>query len=297
MPQTPPLPTWAHPHVDAYLRRLGDERGLSSHTVAAYRRDLAQFLDFCEHRGATDVHALDRPVVRAHLAELDRLGYARSSIARKGSSIRTFLDDAVRRGTLQVNPAAGIARPKLPRPLPHALPARQIRRAIEAIDGGDPVDLRDRALIELLYSTGMRVGELAPLTTRQVVGREQLTIRGKGDRDRVVPIGRPAIQAIARWTEIGRPRLASPDVADALWIGARGGPMDERGVRRVVKSRVGTFPHALRHSFATHLLEGGADLRSVQELLGHVALGTTQIYTAVTRDHLKATYDRSHPRA
>jgi integrase/recombinase XerC len=270
---------------------------LSTNTIAAYRRDLAAFLDFCHHRGANDLHAIDRRMVRAHLAELNGLGYARTSIARKSSAIRAFLDDAVRRRSLPANPAAGIARPKLPKPLPHALPARQVRKAIEGIDGDEPIELRDRAVIELLYSTGMRVGELAALQACDVRGAERLTIRGKGDRDRVVPVGRPAAQAVDRWLSAGRPHLAVPEAGDALWVGLHGRPMDERGLRRIVGRRLGTFPHALRHSFATHLLEGGADLRSVQELLGHIALGTTQIYTSVTRDHLKATYDRSHPRA
>jgi integrase/recombinase XerC len=296
MPQTPPLPGWAKTPVEAYLRRLSDERGLSPHTVAAYRRDLAHFLDFCEHRGARSIETVDRRMFRAHLAELDALGYARSSIARKGSAIRSFLSDAVRRRTIPTNPAAGVVRPKMGKPLPHALPRRQVERAIEMIDGEDPVSLRDRALVELLYSTGMRVGELTRLTATATVGASTLTIRGKGDRDRVVPVGRPAMRSVERWVE-ARSRLVGPDAGDALWIGVRGRPLDERGIRRIVGARIGTFPHALRHSFATHLLEGGADLRTVQELLGHVALGTTQIYTSVTRDHLKATYDRSHPRA
>jgi integrase/recombinase XerC len=289
------MPDWASAPTEAYLRRLADERGLSPHTISAYRRDLAHFFDFCEHRDVTSLEAIDRRVFRDHLAELDAVGYARSSIARKSSAIRSFLDDAVRRGMLAVNPAASVVRPKLPKPLPHALPRRHIEHAIEQIDGDDPVDLRDRALIELLYSTGMRVGELASLPT-SVAGATSLTIRGKGSRDRVVPVGRPAMRAVERWVS-ARVDLAGPEAGDALWIGVRGKPLDERGIRRVVGRRVGTFPHALRHSFATHLLEGGADLRTVQELLGHVALGTTQIYTSVTRDHLKATYDRSHPRA
>jgi integrase/recombinase XerC len=156
---------------------------------------------------------------------------------------------------------------------------------------------RDRAIVETLYATGLRVSELAGLRTGDVDDSGLLRVTGKGNKTRVVPVGRPAQRALRQWLLEDRSSLASERAGDALWVGRRGGPLDARGVRRIVHDRVGTFPHALRHSFATHLLEGGADLRSVQELLGHVALGTTQIYTSVTREHLKATYDRSHPRA
>ncbi len=297
MSSVPELPAWANAPVDGYLRRLADERGLSPNTIEAYRRDLSQFLDFCRHQGVTGLGLIDRQTVRAFLAELDALRYARTSTARKGSAIRAFLDDSVRRGLLASNPAAGVARPKTPKPLPHALSARQVQAAIESIDGTGALDLRDRALLEVLYSTGVRVAELAAMTVKSVRGASAVVVRGKGSRDRSVPIGGPAMAAVERWCALGRPQLVTVEAGDALWIGRRGGSMDARSIRRVVRGRVGTFPHALRHSFATHLLEGGADLRSVQELLGHVALGTTQTYTSVTRDHLKATYDRSHPRA
>jgi integrase/recombinase XerC len=157
--------------------------------------------------------------------------------------------------------------------------------------------LRDRALLEFLYATGVRVSELADLRIGNVHDQEFVRISGKGSRQRAVPLGRPAREAVGRYLAAGRPRLAGPASGDSLWVGVRGGPMGARTIRRVVRNRAATFPHAFRHSFATHLLEGGADLRAVQELLGHVELATTQIYTAVTRDHLKATYERSHPRA
>jgi integrase/recombinase XerC len=236
-------------------------------------------------------------VVRRFLADLDERNYARTSMARKASAVRAFFDDAVRRRRLIANPAAGLARSRLPKPLPHALPARVLASGLDAIDGDGPVDLRDRAILELLYSTGMRVSELASLGVEQMSRSGMVTVMGKGSKERALPIGRPAQAALERWMALGRPALAGPGAGDALWVGERGGPLDTRGIRRIVSRRFGTFPHAVRHSFATHLLEGGADLRSVQELLGHIALDTTQIYTSVTRDHLKATYDRSHPRA
>jgi site-specific recombinase XerD len=168
---------------------------------------------------------------------------------------------------------------------------------LDGLSGSEADVLRDRALLEMLYGTGLRVAELASLTVDDVRGIELLRVRGKGGRDRVVPIGGKARETLDAYLARGRPELAGPDTGRALWVGKRGGPMDPRGIRRAVRARLGTFPHALRHSFATHLLEGGADLRTVQELLGHIELGTTQLYTAVTREHLKATYDRTHPRA
>ena len=167
---------------------------------------------------------------------------------------------------------------------------------LDGIEGDDPVDLRDRALLEVLYATGLRVSEAAGLTVADVAGRDIVRTRGKGGRDRVVPLGGPARRALAEWLERGRPAMVSGATQD-LWVGVRGGTLDTRGIRRVVRSRLGTHPHAVRHSFATHLLEGGADLRVVQELLGHVDLATTQIYTHITREHLRRTYERSHPRA
>jgi integrase/recombinase XerC len=168
--------------------------------------------------------------------------------------------------------------------------------AIEAIDPGTAEGLRDRAIVDALYSTGLRISELASLTVDDV-GSDMVTVTGKGRKTRRVPIGRPAQESIRRYLSGGRQELARPGSGNALWVGVRGGPLDPRGIRSVVRKHVATFPHALRHSFATHLLEGGADLRTVQDLLGHTDLATTQIYTAVTRQHLRGTYDRSHPRA
>jgi integrase/recombinase XerC len=217
-------------------------------------------------------------------------------MTRKSSAVRSFYNDAGRRGSAAVNPFEGVSRPRLDKPLPHALTVRTVIHAIEAIDPGSPEGLRDRALIDTLYSTGLRVSELAAMTVDDV-GRDVLTVFGKGRKTRRVPIGRPAQESIRRYVRDGRPQLAGAEAGQALWVGIRGGPLRPRGVRAVIRRRMATFPHALRHSFATHLLEGGADLRSVQDMLGHTDLATTQIYTAVTRQHLRGTYDRSHPRA
>jgi len=292
----PELPTWADQAVAGYLSRLRSQRGLSANTVEAYRRDLSQFFDYCDRRGVTGPGEVGRRHCRRYLAFLDTRGYSRRSMSRKASSVRAFYVDAVRRGLAGANPFDGVAPPKPARPLPYAISARAVAEAIDAIDVGDPVGIRDKALIEVLYAAGLRVSELASMTVGDV-GLDTVTVVGKGRKTRRVPIGRPAQGALDRYVARSRPRLAGPAVGDALWVGARGGPLGSRGIRRAVRRRLATFPHALRHSFATHLLEGGADLRAVQDLLGHADLATTQIYTAVTRRHLRGTYDRSHPRA
>jgi integrase/recombinase XerC len=292
----PAAPSWAHAQLDLFLSQHLRVRGLSQHTFDAYRRDLSAFLDFCDRLGLDELGAIDRRVIRRWVSNLDTRGYARTSIARKVSTVRSFFDFCVKREIVGANPAVGVNTARPPRPLPHALPSRTVGEAIESVDGDDPVSVRDRALLELLYSTGMRVSEVAGLTVADVAG-DLVTITGKGDRQRVVPVGRPARRALDRWLAEGRPQLSKPDAGGALFVGVRGGSLDQRGIRRILDQRMASFPHALRHSFATHLLEGGADLRTVQELLGHVDLATTQIYTSVTRDHLRATYERSHPRA
>ncbi len=292
----PDLPRWAADEVEAYLGRLADHRRLSPHTVDAYRGDLAQFFDYCDRAGVRSIRSVERRLARRYLAFLDTRGYSRRSVARKASAVRAFYTDAVRRGLVEVNPMEGVRRPKLDRPLPHALPARTIGAALESIDTSDPIGIRDRALLETLYATGLRISELVSLTIHDV-GSDLVTVVGKGSKVRRVPLGTPAQRALDLYLREGRPLLVGPRAGDALWVGARGGPLDQRGIRRVVHKRMATFPHAIRHSFATHLLEGGADLRTVQDLLGHTDLATTQIYTAVTREHLRGTYDRSHPRA
>ncbi len=292
----PPVPDWAAAPVDRYLSRLRDQRGLSPHTTDAYCRDLAQFFDFCDRSGLASVADVGRKDARRYLAFLDTRKYSRRSISRKASSVSSFYVDAGRRGELSVNPFETVSRPKLDRPLPHAIPSRHLVAAIEGIDVSDPIGARDAAIIELLYATGLRISELASLTIDDV-GGDIISVVGKGGKGRQVPVGRPAQAALENYLHNGRLALVQGFAGNHLWVGARGGALGPRGLRRVVSQRVATFPHALRHSFATHLLEGGADLRVVQDLLGHTDLATTQIYTAVTREHLRGTYDRSHPRA
>ncbi|HEY7565352.1 MAG TPA: tyrosine recombinase XerC [Acidimicrobiia bacterium] len=296
MSSTTVIPSWARPALLDYGERLQRVRRLSSHTIDAYRRDIAQFAGFCDERGCDSWENIDRDTVRGFLSRLLEAGYSRRSIARKSSSVRVFLDDLVRRGRLAASPWAEVRAPKLPERLPRALPARQVAGILDSVTGRSPLELRDRAILELLYGTGMRVSELAGLRIGDW-GNDLVIVKGKGDRQRSVPVGRPARQAVEAWLRDGRPSVASSSASDSMWVGARGGSLDARGIRRAVAARAATFPHALRHSFATHLLEGGADLRAVQELLGHRDLATTQIYTAVSRHHLRASYDTSHPRA
>ena len=282
-----------------YLARAGIGRGLSSNTIAAYRRDLEDFVVFTDRLGVHDIDEIDRRTVRRFIAYLTTRGYAPRTVVRKSSAVRAFLADLTRRGDIEANPALGVGRPKVPRSLPRAIPAGALSNALDALDGDSPVDLRDRALLEMLYGTGLRVSELASLKVDALESSAFVLVRGKGSKDRAVPVPGQALAAVERYIEHARPALlsSSDTPRDALWIGVRGGPLDTRGIRRVVRARLGSYPHALRHSYATHLLENGADLRSVQDLLGHTELATTQIYTAVTRRHMTETYERSHPRA
>ena len=292
----PETPLWAEPALTGFLGRAAAERNLSPHTRDAYRRDLSQFFDFCDRLGIDDLATVDRRALRRWQAQLATRGLAATSIARKVSAVRSFFRDATRRDLVAADPSIGLPSRKKPVRLPRALGASALAAMLDALDGSDPVTRRDRAILEVLYGTGMRVAELSGLTVGEVQS-DLVRVRGKGDKVRVVPLAGQARTALRRYLESGRPALATARSGEALWLGVRGGPLGPRGVRRVVRSRLGTFPHALRHSFATHLLERGADLRTVQELLGHVELATTQTYTAISRQHLKATYERSHPRA
>ncbi|GMQ93860.1 MAG: site-specific tyrosine recombinase XerD [Acidimicrobiia bacterium] len=283
--------------VDSYLARLRIERGLAKNTLVAYARDLAGFIEFAVRYGVSEADSVDRKLIRRHVANLTTRGYAPRSVARKASTVRAFFSDLARRGIIDNNPAVGTPQPKRPSTLPRAIPAGALGDLLDQLDAPDPIEIRDRAILETLYGTGLRVSELCSLNVRSVADSSFLRVSGKGNKDRSIPIGGAARRSIDRYIQHARPQLATTESGDALWLGKRGRRFGERGIRRIVRIRVGTFPHALRHSYATHLLENGADLRSVQDLLGHTELATTQIYTAVTRKHMTETYERSHPRA
>jgi site-specific recombinase XerD len=283
--------------TETYLERLRVHRGLADNTLEAYTRDLVGFVTFADRCGASNVEDVDRKLIRRFVANLTTRGYAPASVARKSSAVRAFFSDLAKRGILDSNPAVGAPQPKRPKRLPRAIPAGALSDMLDAMDGSNPIDLRDRALLEVLYGTGMRVSELASLAISSIGESSFIHVKGKGGRERSIPLGGAARRSLQTYIEEARPLMETKESGAALWLGVRGGALGQRGIRTIVRKRIGSYPHALRHSYATHLLENGADLRSVQDLLGHAELATTEIYTAVTRKHLTETYERSHPRA
>lgn len=312
--------------IDAFLRHAALERNLSPHSVAAMRADLDQFLGFCHHTGGPrtsgplgakprhlqrflaslneDLDAEEHAVVAAWRPRRER--YARTSIARKASTLRAFYRYVERRGLRVDNPALLLISPKRPSRLPKVLRRPQVDALVDLPSGDDPIERRDHAILELLYGAGLRVGELCSLDMGAVnVKRRRVRVMGKGSKERIVPFGEPAADAIAAYLAEGRPRLRREDRdGEALFLNRRGNRMGQRDVRTLVTRYASgaapgsrPSPHTLRHSYATHLLEGGADLRSVQELLGHSDLRTTQIYTHVSRERLRRVYEQAHPRS
>jgi integrase/recombinase XerC len=307
--------------LEAFVAHLRDERGLSVHTVAAYRRDLTQFLEYAGRAGVTDPARVEPLLLRRFLALQRTRGLAAASIARKAAALRAGFRFLARRGLVPDDPAAGLGTPRGPKRLPVVLKPRQVDRLLAGPEPVDPVGLRDRAILELLYATGIRVGELCGLRLGDVdLAADTVRVLGKGAKQRVVPFGEPARVAVldylvdgrvAMLPDADRPARATAattrdggDDREALFFNRRKKPMTQRDVRGMLEryrlaagAPAGTSPHTLRHSFATHLLEGGADLRAVQELLGHVALTTTQTYTHVSNERLRRVYEQAHPRA
>jgi integrase/recombinase XerC len=291
---------------ERYLDHLTFERGLSEHTVRAYAGDVASLLDHATRMRCEDISEVTIQVLRSWLARLHTQGASRATIARRASSARVFTAWAARDGLMDLDAGALLASPKARRSLPTVLRIDEATAVMEeAAKDNTPMGLRNAAIVELLYATGARVSELCGLDVDDLE-RSRGTVRllGKGNKERTVPLGDPAARAVYSWLARGRPRLATLDSGAALLLGARGGRLDPRAARQVVHDRLNAVsgvadlgPHGLRHTAATHLLEGGADLRSVQELLGHATLATTQIYTHVSIERLKATYERAHPRA
>jgi len=288
--------------VDTLQVHLAGERGLSAHTVAAYDRDVRQFAGFCAGFAIAEPAEVTPLVLRRFLAELARQGYARASLTRKAASVRALFALLAARGQVDADPAAGLATSRAGRSLPRVLRPDEVVRLL-AVPDATPRGLRDRALLEFLYASGARVSEVVGLDDDALdLAAPSARLFGKGGRERMVPLGEPVRAALARWLTEGRPALTATPTR-VVFCDPAGRRLDPRTVRRVVErcgataglSRV--TPHTLRHSYATHLLEGGADLRSVQELLGHAALATTQIYTHVSREQLRSAYEHAHPRA
>ena len=292
-----------------YERHLVSERDLTPHTVRAYLGDVAGMLGHASRMGHTELGTVDIRALRSWLAAQQTRGRARTTLSRRATAVRVFTAWAQRTGRTETDPGALLGSPKPRRTLPPALRQDEARTLLETAatraDDGSAIGLRDVAVLEMLYATGIRVGELCGLDIDDV-DRERRVVRvlGKGRKERTVPFGTPAEHALDEWLMRGRPELAHPGSGPALFLGARGGRVDQRAVRTMVHARLADVPgapdlgpHGLRHTAATHLLEGGADLRSVQELLGHASLATTQLYTHVTTDRLRAAYRQAHPRA
>jgi integrase/recombinase XerC len=298
-----------HSALDAFERYLVAERARSEHTVRAYRADLDHLLGYAQAQGVSELSGLTLGLLRSWLGGLNAAGMARSTISRRAATVRSFTAWAMRAELIDADPALRLKAPRRDQSLPHVLQQGQVERlfaelAADAADGR-PIPLRDRAMIELLYATGIRVGELAGLDIDDIDhDRRTLNVLGKGNKERTVPFGIPAALAVDDWLRRGRPQLVAEGSGPAVFLGKRGGRVDQRQVRSAVArllaalgDTAATGPHALRHSAATHLLDGGADLRAVQEILGHSSLATTQIYTHVSVDRLRRSYEQAHPRA
>ena len=291
--------------MDAFLDYLRLEKNASVHTVNSYAGDLRHYFDFLRREGGLKVADATHLAVRSYLASLQRENYARRSISRKLSALRAFYAYLTREELIGSNPFSAVRTPKLDRRLPKFLYVEEMEELLRLPDAATPLGLRDKAVLETLYAGGMRVSELAGLDISSVdLGLGVALVFGKGARERYVPLGEHAVLALKTYLEKGRPQLAAGSGTKALFLNARGGRLTDRSVRRIVDKYVAQIsglkkisPHTFRHSFATHLLEAGADLRTVQELLGHVNLSTTQIYTHMSKDHLQTVYNRAHPRA
>jgi len=301
--------------IESFIDYLRSQKGYSDHTVKNYQVDLEHFLDFLaakqrqagKEETAPQLESIDFLVIREYLGELYGR-YKRTTIARKLSAVRSFFYFLERKGLVKGNPAADISTPKRGKYIPTHLPVDEMFRLLEGPDRGKPLGLRDLAILEVLYSCGFRVSELSGLNLSSIdFGQRLVRVVGKGNKERIAPIGRKALRAVEAYIEATHPlrKKAQSDVQDApLFINFRGGRLTTRSIGRIIKkyaSKCGLMteitPHSLRHTFATHLLDGGADLRSVQELLGHVSLSSTQKYTHVSLERLMEVYDKAHPRS
>ena len=295
--------------VVAFAGHLTAERAVSPHTVRAYLGDVSSLLAHAAAEGATGLKDLELGTLRRWLGAQSQGGVARSTLARRSATARAFTAWALREELIDADPALRLKAPKRERSLPGVLQSSQLSRLLSGLEDaageGTPLAVRNRAIVELLYATGVRVGELTGLDVDDLdPDRRTMRVLGKGNKERTVPYGVPAALAVDDWLRRGRPQFAKATSGPALFLGSRGGRVDQRQVRALVNGLFEALgdtsasgPHALRHSAATHLLDGGADLRAVQEILGHSSLATTQIYTHVSVDRLRQSYQQAHPRA
>jgi len=289
--------------IDLFVNNLAVERGLSANTVAAYSSDLRNFQDYLRESGISTWREVSRSNISGYI---QRIGpsFSPRSRARRLAALRTFFRFLLRAGLIEDNPASLVHFPKLGPQLPKALSSAQIESLLAQPDPAKPIGQRDRAMFELLYACGLRVSELAELQLRQVVLQPgYLTVRGKGEKERIVPMGELAVESLRTYLENGRLKLLKKGPVPEVFVNARGESISRQGVWKIIKSSaskagitVNITPHMLRHSFATHLLENGADLRSLQVMLGHADIATTQIYTHVARERLREIHRKYHPR-
>jgi len=302
--ERPRLPESLDRPLEAFLDELRTGRRLSPRTLDAYARDLRDYAEFALAHGLRQWSDATPTLLGGYFAILLKRGLSGATVARRRSALRGFHAHRVRQGAQATDPAAELPAPRRERRLPHALPIEEIERLLAQPEGEGPLALRDRALLEVAYASGLRVSELVGLTRDRIDLRElALTVAGKGDKERTVPFGRAARQALEAYLDRARPPLCARARHDRVFVNARGGPLSRMGFWKILRgharaagiaSRV--HPHALRHSFATHLLEGGADLRAVQELLGHASIATTSIYTHLDRGYLREVHRSFHPR-
>jgi integrase/recombinase XerD len=297
--------------IRRFLDFLSVERGLARNTLEAYRRDLARYAAYLRSRGLTDASRADETAVSEFVGSLSGTEYAKgkrylaSSVARALAAVRMFHLFLLREGEATTNPAERVVRPKVPRTLPRPLTLPEVEAILSAPAAGEPAGMRDRAILETLYGTGIRISELVGLDVDDVdLDEGSVRVLGKGGKERVVPLGRFAAAALSAYLTRARPVLATAGSRAALILNQRGGRLTRQGAANILRDAAAkaglskrVTPHTLRHSFATHLLEGGADIRVVQELLGHATLSTTQIYTLVTGERLREEYFAAHPRA
>jgi integrase/recombinase XerD len=292
--------------IDSFLATLRVERNLSPHTIRAYGTDLEAFRAWMD-RAHLKLEDIEHKTARRYLAEMNQTHYQRTTINRHLSAIKTFFVWLVEIGFLKGDPLSVVSGPKLSRHLPTTLTDQDVERLLEVSDVSTPVGLRNQAIIELFYASGARVSEIAGLSAASIdFSQMQVTVLGKGSRERIVPLHRRALATLHEYLAIARPQLArhADRLTDALFLTTRGTAMSADAIRKMFKQMIvqagldSSFsPHDLRHSFATDLLDRGADLRSVQEMLGHASLSTTQIYTHLSIDHLKSAHQRAHPRS
>jgi integrase/recombinase XerD len=293
--------------IESFLNYLAVEKGYSEHTVAAYRNDLTGLADFARRQGITSWPDFNRQNMLSYLLDLKERGYVATTVARKVAAARSFFGFLMAEGTIKANPTENISSPSVGKALPKPIPVNQVRLLLE-----QPAKLstaeakRDRAMLELLYASGMRISELVALNLGDVNTERDYFVRcfGKGRKERIIPLYEQIAMTVKKYVDEDRPKLAHGKKENALFLNARGERLTRQGFWQKLKEYAKSAglgdkisPHTLRHSFATHMLSGGADLRSVQELLGHANISTTQVYTHLTTEHVRRTYDRSHPRA